>query len=222
MAAPPTQGGMRMPAIVQPLTLVFHVGALALSLSIAAVYREPTLFSWHPVLMSLGYLFFMAESVMSSIMFRHLAGEARVAAIWKHLLWNMPCQLCILGGFYAIYQNKVNNGYNHFVSTHAKVGLATMVLGMMAPIGGAVSFRKLGLLPLLPAAMQPVVKTAHRYLGLFVFLLSLVATELALSKHWMARGLFTPIWQWGVGALGLLVLVIGWVAQPESSKQKKQ
>jgi hypothetical protein len=24
-------------------------------------------------------------------------------------------------------------------------------------------------------------------LGLFVFLLSLVATELALSKHWMAR-----------------------------------
>jgi hypothetical protein len=59
----------------------------------------------------------------------------------------------------------VNNGYNHFVSTHAKVGLATMVLGMMAPIGGAVSFRKLGLLTLLPTAMQPIIKMGHRYVS---------------------------------------------------------
>lgn len=46
-----------------------------------------------------------------------------------------------------------------------KCGLATLALTVGAMIGGAVSFRKLGIITLLPASLHPLIKAGHRYVS---------------------------------------------------------
>lgn len=50
----------------------------------------------------------------------------------------------------------------HFRSIHAKFGLATLVLGILAPLGGVVSFRRFGLLQRFPDRLQMRIKWFHR------------------------------------------------------------
>ena len=50
----------------------------------------------------------------------------------------------------------------HFRSIHAKFGLATLVLGFLAPLGGFVSFRRFGLLQRFPDQLQMRIKWFHR------------------------------------------------------------
>ena len=57
---------------------------------------------------------------------------------------------------------QVVHGKTHFKSWHAKVGLAVFILSIGAPLGGVVSFRRLGLLQRLPEKLQPQIKWAHR------------------------------------------------------------
>ncbi len=57
---------------------------------------------------------------------------------------------------------QVVHGKVHFKSLHAKVGLAVFILSIVAPLGGVVSFRRLGLLQRLPEKLQPQIKWAHR------------------------------------------------------------
>ena len=57
---------------------------------------------------------------------------------------------------------QVVHGKVHFKSLHAKVGLAVFILSIVAPLGGVVSFRKLGLLQRVPEKLQPQIKWAHR------------------------------------------------------------
>lgn len=53
-------------------------------------------------------------------------------------------------------------GKSHFMSTHAQFGLATLILSALMPLGGLLSFKKVGLLQKLPERLQPHVKTMHR------------------------------------------------------------
>lgn len=54
------------------------------------------------------------------------------------------------------------HGKTHFKSVHAKVGLAVLILSIVAPLGGMVSYRRFGFLQRLPEKLQPRVKWAHR------------------------------------------------------------
>ncbi len=44
----------------------------------------------------------------------------------------------------------------------SQVGLATLVLSVVAPLGGTVSFRRLGIIQRFPDRLQPLIKTLHR------------------------------------------------------------
>jgi hypothetical protein len=97
----------RLPGYVYTLTNVLHILLVIVSLSIAFRFFDNTLFAWHPVFMSIGYILFMAEGVISSIMFRHLDGPERMKAIWSHALLQLRAVFCIAIGFGVIYRNKV-------------------------------------------------------------------------------------------------------------------
>lgn len=84
-----------------------HALVILVVLSLVGVLFNGTLFSWHPALMSLGYLGFMTEGVVAAIKFRSLEGQERVRAIQFHALLQVAASACIAGAFYAIYQNKV-------------------------------------------------------------------------------------------------------------------
>lgn len=87
---------------------VFQGLILATAVSIPLAVFNGTLFSWHPTLMSLGFLGFMGNGVLTAFQFRHIMeANARVKAIQKHALWQIAAVSCIGSGFFAIYQNKV-------------------------------------------------------------------------------------------------------------------
>ena len=68
-----------MPQIVGQLNTLLHISAVLMALSIAFLLFDSTLFAWHPLFMSIGYLLFMTEGLLSAVMFRHLDGTERVS-----------------------------------------------------------------------------------------------------------------------------------------------
>lgn len=45
-------------------------------------------------------------------------GQERVKAIQRHLFWQIAAFVCLLGGFYAIYRNKVPSVVERFNAGH--------------------------------------------------------------------------------------------------------
>ena len=72
-----------------------------------------SLFSYHPVCMTLGYALMMSEAVRAAIFFRGTAGEDRVRKITKHMGLNLLALALVTIGFIAIYKNKVRLGKEH-------------------------------------------------------------------------------------------------------------
>ena len=62
--------------------------------------------------------------------------------------------------------SQVNHDKLHYQSVHGKFGLATFIFAMLAAAGGALSFRRFGLINKLPEPLQPRVKWAHRNVSL--------------------------------------------------------
>jgi cytochrome b-561 domain-containing protein 2 len=89
------------------LSKLMHVLVILTSLSIAFTVFDGSLFAWHPLCMSIGYLLFMAEGLMSALGFRALDGPDRVAGIQSHALLQMRASLAIAIGFGVIFKNKV-------------------------------------------------------------------------------------------------------------------
>jgi cytochrome b-561 domain containing protein 2 len=96
------------------LDRLFQGLLLATAVTIPLAIFNGTLFSWHPTLMSVGFLGLMGNGVLTAFKFRNvLESNARVKAIQKHALWQIAAVACIGGGFMAIYQNKVGLQFPH-------------------------------------------------------------------------------------------------------------
>jgi len=205
--------------LVERLTTVLHGSVVIVALSLACCLFDGSLFAWHPALMSVGYIIFMSEGVLSAVMFRTLDGPERVSAIWSHALLQARAMVCIVAGFVVIYRNKVVNGRSHFLSTHAQVGLATMLLSLGSPLLGLVSFRRMGIIQRFPERLQPRIKWLHRQLGVVTWLMSLVTIQLALRHPAVYKGGLTIFWQVGVG---LIAAVMGVLLAKAGAKAKEE
>eukprot|EP00798_Chlamydomonas_sp_ICE-L_P026603 gene26603-18374_t len=75
--APAPSNRPAMPPVVKHLSMMLHASAVIMALSIAFLLFDGTLFAWHPLFMSVGYLLFMAEGLLSAVMFRHMDGPER-------------------------------------------------------------------------------------------------------------------------------------------------
>jgi hypothetical protein len=95
------------------------------------------------------------------------------------------------------------HGKPHFLSLHGKVGVMTTVSTLIAPALGILSFRKLGLISLLPAEWQAISKWFHRLTGVFTWSLGLVVMQLALPNKGILSGLLCRLWQGGVAFVAL-------------------
>ena len=106
-SATPTEAFSKMPSYISTLVNMLHATVVLEALSIAFLVFDASLFSWHLVMMSIGYIIFMAEGLVASVMFRHLDGMQRVSAIWSHTVMQLRAVLAIAVGFGVIYRNKV-------------------------------------------------------------------------------------------------------------------
>ena len=89
--------------VATALRATYIFSALTLMVSQA----NTTLFAWHPIFMTAGFLAFMVEGVLTALDFRAREGTPRVRAIQKHATLQMAASACILLGFTAIVANKV-------------------------------------------------------------------------------------------------------------------
>eukprot|EP00877_Chromochloris_zofingiensis_P009848 jgi/Chrzof1/5116/Cz15g12020.t1 len=117
--------------------------------------------------------------------------------------------LVLIGAGVIIY-NKILLGKHHFKSLHAKVGLLTLILTLAAPIIGAISFKKWGLIHRFPERYHATIKRTHRALGVITWLLALATIQLALPHKSVHKAVWTPIWQAAVALCAALMGLLLW------------
>ncbi|GBF87436.1 hypothetical protein Rsub_00147 [Raphidocelis subcapitata] len=178
------------------------------ALSLAFRCFDGTLFGWHPFSMSVGYIFFMAEGLLSAWALRPTVSDERVRGIEAHALMQLRGTLFIAIGAGAIIYNKHRHGKPHFRTLHGRLGLLALILSAAAPLLGAVSFRKLGLIQRFPEEWHYTIKKAHRALGVVTWALALVTIEVALPHPAVYKPLATPLWQLSAGAAGALMALL--------------
>ncbi|KAI3436714.1 hypothetical protein D9Q98_006129 [Chlorella vulgaris] len=181
---------------------------VAMAMAMLPAAYQGTLFAWHPLMFSLGFLGFMTEGIMAAVRFRPNEGVARVAAITNHALIQLAATACISLGFYAIYHNKNLMGKSHFLSLHGKMGLLTFLLALASPLLGALSFRRLGLVQRFPQHWQPRLKWLHRLVSAYAYVLSMVTMQLALPHPAVLTGVWCRLWQVGVMSLAACMLYV--------------
>lgn len=195
------------------LEIAAHGTIAATVATLVITLYNGTLFSWHPILMSTGFLGAMSEGVITALKLRSLEGPPRATAILRHFWIQLLAVIAVSVGFWAIYRNKVNNGKPHFKTMHGKFGLATMVLTIGVPLGGIISFRKFGLLQHLPSRWHAPTKWLHRKAGLGAWLLALVTIQLALIHPSVNKGFLTHFWQIAVALIGVSVVTMALTAE---------
>lgn len=98
-----------------------------------------------------------------------------------HWVLQLLAWLCIGVAFYAIYTNKNLLGKQHFHTTHALVGLGTLIAANCVIIGGVWAKYSLKLRWL----MRPVrVKLLHSFLGILAYNSGVVAIGFGLYTKW--------------------------------------
>jgi Eukaryotic cytochrome b561 len=90
------------------LAPVVHVLACLLWASVALDIYNRSLFCWHPILITAGFVGLMSEGILLAVNFRQLEGQRRAAAIQVHAYVQLAALLSIALGFWAIWQNKVS------------------------------------------------------------------------------------------------------------------
>ena len=83
--------------------------AVLTALWLAFALYDSSLFSWHPLLMSVGFVLLMTQGLVAAVQFRALDGPPRVAAIQSHALMQLRALLCIAVAFGVIVYNKVRS-----------------------------------------------------------------------------------------------------------------
>jgi len=88
-------------------------------------FSNISLFWWHPFFMGTGWLLFVG----SAVPIKKRGGRTNTLI---HASLMFGGILCVCGGFYAIYQNKIIVKHPHFTSLHSKFGITTIIM-LFAP-----------------------------------------------------------------------------------------
>ena len=90
------------------LVAIIYGLSASIVLTFCIYVLDGSLFAWHPVLMSVGFLSLTSLGVVRSITFRTLEGKARVKAIQIHAFLQICALSCMFAGLATIVQNKVS------------------------------------------------------------------------------------------------------------------
>jgi len=163
-----------------------------------------SLFSWHPITMSLGISIFMMEAILifspESSLFVSSSRKSKVKAHW---IMQSLSIACIWIGFIAIVLNKFLRGKAHFKTWHGTLGLITVLyVSLQAGVG---------ILLMYPATAKRwnwklvQLKVYHATFGLVGFVLASVTMIVSLHSNFVTKQLDGFAW-WAC------VLAVSWCA----------
>ncbi|XP_055626349.1 uncharacterized protein LOC129768618 [Toxorhynchites rutilus septentrionalis] len=144
--------------------------------------KATVLFSWHPSLMSAGYIIFMSQAVMTLSGGNFLTYKRHYKTrIVIHWLLQAIAGTLITIAFVCIVLNKIRMGKAHFQTLHAIVGLITFVLTIISIAGGV--FTKYGFQ--LRHIMRPIYsKIMHGIAGTVTYVMGMVTIGLGVYSAW--------------------------------------
>ncbi|KAK4190005.1 cytochrome b ascorbate-dependent protein 3 [Podospora australis] len=192
-----------------------QLGVLLLLISTwIAVFRNPTLplVSPHPLLQSLG-VFLLVQAILILQPTTHANPTAKKNGARLHASLQGVSFLLFLAGIAVIETNKHKNGYAHFHSTHAYLGVITGVVLLVQYLFGFTIY------------VTPVVWGGedkakqlwkyHRYVGYLLLLLLLATTSSALWTDYVQSSLGIPLLTFPVASV---LIVLGVFPRAQLSK----
>ncbi|XP_026747045.1 cytochrome b561 domain-containing protein 2-like [Trichoplusia ni] len=145
-----------------------------------------SLFSFHPILMTLGWMVFMTSAI-------HAISPGDVATQWmpirlrsaRHWILQLVSSSILLTGFIVILTNKILNNANHFTSFHGRFGLASLIFMSITMLGGIGALYSLKLKNYLPPLYT---KLIHTVVGLITYFLGITTICLGFFSNWWTFG----------------------------------
>ncbi|KAM3968183.1 transmembrane reductase CYB561D2-like [Aphomia sociella] len=144
-----------------------------------------SLFSFHPTLMSIGWLLIMTSAI-NAITPGDLATEWMPIRLRSARHWVLQVfgGIIITIGFVVIICNKIGNNSAHFTSYHGKFGLASYICMLVTMLGGIGALYSLKLKQYLPPIYT---KLLHASIGLVTFCLGITSISLGLFSGWGSK-----------------------------------
>ncbi|XP_053577087.1 transmembrane reductase CYB561D2 [Bombina bombina] len=161
-----------------------HLTAVTLTVYVTYVSRPGTsLFSWHPFLMTVAFLFLMTEAILifspDSSLLRSFTRRAKGRAHWILQLLSV---ICAVIGLVIIYSNKVLHEKPHFSTWHGLIGALTLSWALLQSVGG--------LTLMYPKLIQrwnlATRKLYHATAGLLGYLLGCTSLLLGMCSVWFS------------------------------------
>ncbi|XP_045348882.1 transmembrane reductase CYB561D2 isoform X1 [Leopardus geoffroyi] len=183
-----------------------HLVALGFTIFVAVLARPgSSLFSWHPMLMSLAFSFLMTEALLvfspESSLLRSLSRKGRARCHWVLQLLALLCALLGLG---LVILHKEQLGKAHLATWHGRAGLiAVLWAGLQCSGGVGLLYPKL--LPRWPLAK---LKLYHATSGLVGYLLGSASLLLGMCSLWFTATVTGGVWYLAVLCPVITSLVI--------------
>ncbi|XP_018570194.1 cytochrome b561 domain-containing protein 2 [Anoplophora glabripennis] len=200
--------------VKEGLTTVAHCCILAfVSLILYLCFKEPfDFFTWHPLLLSLGWMFLMSEGILAlskeSILRKKfkISGSLKIFLHWTSLT---AAAILILIGFLVITINKNRLNKYHYTSWHGLLGLIAVITYIPPCINGVATLYGKDL----KAYLNPkIVKLVHVVTGTLCFACGGISLILSVYTKWFARRTNSNLF---VFLLGLVITIfpVIWVVQ---------
>ncbi|XP_062309417.1 probable transmembrane reductase CYB561D1 [Osmerus eperlanus] len=168
-----------------------HVIALGLTILISLLSRPGTsLFSWHPVCMSIAYCLCMTEGILlfsaegNTFCFKSRKGKVR-------LHWFLQALVLVAAttGVGFMIASKNVSERPHLATWHSLLGVGTLAATLLQAACGICL-----LLPKLRVASPPRLKLYHATCGLVVYLLATVTVVAAVFTDWFQATVKGLVW----------------------------
>ncbi|XP_060096011.1 transmembrane reductase CYB561D2 [Heteronotia binoei] len=183
-----------------------HFVSVGFTVFVAVVARPgSSLFSWHPLLMSLAFSLLMTEALLAfspeSSLLRPFSRKAKIRFHWALQLLALIC--AVLGLAFISY-NKYINGKAHFATWHSLTGLLTVLYASIQCMGGLVLLYP----KLIKNWKLAKLKLYHATSGLIGYLLGCASLMLGMCSLWFTTSVTGISWYLSMLSPVLTSLVI--------------
>ncbi|KAL5014945.1 hypothetical protein ScPMuIL_009215 [Solemya velum] len=187
--------------------VVHFIAVLFTAFIIYTAWPGSSLFSWHPTLMAIAFVFLMFEGLLvfspeSSLLHR----SPNLTKIKFHWLVQGAAVTCALGGFLVIYANKNVYDKPHFLTWHGYMGVITIIFLCMQSIGG--TFAKYPALAKAIGMRLSEIRLYHATSGAVTFTLVCLSLMLGLYTDWFSTNVTGTAWYGCLGCVSCMGLTI--------------
>ncbi|VVC45775.1 Cytochrome b561/ferric reductase transmembrane [Cinara cedri] len=208
------------------LALIYNVYYWIINYRGGFSLNEPKLiFNWHPLLMTIGFIYFLANSILH---YRTFSNHQKQSLKIQHsVIHGYVIVLVLLAACAALISHVyASPPIPNFYSLHSWLGIFTIVMFLSQFISGLVSF----LYPGASIKYKEIMMPYHIYFGVFIFVLAVITAVTGFSeklifaldkeyKKFPQEGIFGNF----LGLLCILYggLVVYMVTKPEFKRNPK-